>query len=191
MKQNFLFVFLGAALALPLTAQANGAYVGANIGHATQKLSADGVGSTKESDTGYKLYGGYEFTKNFGVEVGYVDLGKDSASGSDGINTASFSIKPKAAYLAATGTLPMNEQLSLFAKAGVSANRTELNATFNGASDSSTEKRTTAMFGIGVAYNFSKNCAVVGEYENFGKVIKEDGAELKADMLSLGVRYKF
>lgn len=127
----------------------------------------------------------------FGVEVGYADLGKDSASGSDGINTASFSIKPKAVYLAATGTLPMNEQLSLFAKVGASANHTELNATFNGASDSSTEKRTTAMFGIGVAYNFSKNCAMVGEYENFGKVIQEDGAELKADMLSLGVRYKF
>jgi OmpA-OmpF porin, OOP family len=191
MKKNFLAAILGTVIVLPLAAHAEGAYIGVNISHATQKLSADAGGSLKETDTGYKLYGGTQLTKNFGVEVGYVDLGDGDTSASDGINTVSISAKPKSLYLAAVGTLPLNEQLSLFAKAGVSANRTKVTVTFNGTSDSDTEKKTTAMFGVGASYNFTKNFSLVGEYENFGDVIKDDGVRLKADMLSLGIRYTF
>jgi len=31
----------------------------------------------------------------------------------------------------------------------------------------------------------------VAEYENFGKVASEGGDKLKADLLSIGLRYKF
>jgi OOP family OmpA-OmpF porin len=31
----------------------------------------------------------------------------------------------------------------------------------------------------------------VAEYEDFGKISKDDGADLKANLLSIGVRYKF
>jgi OOP family OmpA-OmpF porin len=191
MKKQVLVTLLGAALALPLAAQAEGGYIGANIGRAEQKWSVDDAGSMKDEDTSFKLYGGVNFTKNFGVEVGYVYFGEFSASGTDGLNSASISSKPTSLYLAATGTLPLNDQFSLFAKAGVSANSTKLRATLNGFSVSGTEDDTSAMFGIGAAYNFTKNVALVAEYENFGKVFKEDGLNLKADLISIGLRYKF
>lgn len=166
-----------------------GAYLGTNIGSADQKVSVDGAGSRKDSDTGYKLYGGVGINQHFGVETGYVNFGEGSVRNS--LSGASASAKPHAVYVAATGTLPLNEQVSLFAKAGVAANRTKIRTTFAGVSDSDTESRIAPMIGVGAAYKFTPNVSVVGEYENFGKIVKEDGASLKADMVSVGLRYQF
>jgi OOP family OmpA-OmpF porin len=191
MKKQLLVTLLGAALALPLAAQAEGAYIGANVGRTQQKLSVEDEGSLKDNSTGFKLYGGYDVTKNFGAEVGYVHFGKGEASASDGVDSASISAKPKSLYLAAKGTLPLNEQFSLFAKVGVARNSTKVAASINGVGGSETMKRTSGVFGVGAAYNFTKNVALVAEYENFGKVVDEDGASLKADLISVGVRYSF
>jgi OOP family OmpA-OmpF porin len=179
MKKQVLVAILGSALALPLAAQAEGGYVGVNVGSAKTKESFDGI-SRSEKNTGYKLYGGFDFTKNFGAEIGYVDFGKVS----DPIG----SYKTRAFYAAATGTLPLNEQFSLLAKVGVTANRLKWNE--NGG-DSGTEKNTNAMFGVGAAYNFTKNLSVVAEYENFGKAVDEADGNVKVDLFSVGLRYKF
>jgi OOP family OmpA-OmpF porin len=191
MKNQVLAALVGAALAFPLIAQAEGAYIGANLGRANQKLSIEDAGSVKDNGTGVKIYGGFDFTKNFGAEAGYINFGKGEVSVTDGLDTVSISSRPRALYLAATGTLPLNDQFSLLAKLGVARNSTKVVGTINGDSESETFKRTTAVFGLGVAYNVTKNLAIVGEYENFGKVLSEDGANLKADLISVGVRYKF
>lgn len=190
MKKQVIATIFGAALALPLMAQAEGAYIGANVGRTEQKVNVD-AGSLTDNATGFKLYGGYDFTKNFGAEAGYVHFGKGEVSATDSVNTVSISGKPKALYLAVTGTLPLNDQFSLFAKAGVARNSTKVTGTINGVSESEKLKRTSAMFGLGAAYNVTKNVALVAEYENFGKVIKEDGVSLKANIISIGARYKF
>jgi OOP family OmpA-OmpF porin len=184
MKKQILIALIGTALAAPFAVQAEGFYVGGNIGRAEQKWSADGVGSVKESDTAFKLVGGMNFNKNVGAEIGYVDFGK--ASFSDGINTVTA--KPRALYAAVTGTLPLNEQFSLTAKAGLSANRVKFSVTGFG---DETEKETSAIFGIGAAYKFAPNLAAVVEYENFGKIVKGEGANIKADLISVGIRYSF
>jgi OOP family OmpA-OmpF porin len=183
MKKHLLVALLGTALILPVAAQAEGAYIGASVGSAETKLNADGF-SLKDSDTGFKLTAGYEFTKNFGVEIGYADLGKPSiASGGD----MAFA-EPRSYYLAGTAAYPIDEAFSVFAKAGVTNNRTKV-----GASGIGSEKftHTAAIFGVGAAYNFTKNIAGVIEYENFGKTLDEQGGNLKSDLISIGLRYKF
>jgi OOP family OmpA-OmpF porin len=176
MKKQLLIALIGTALAAPFAAQAQsqiqGAYVGVNVGRAEGKLSDTDI---KDKDTAYKLYGGMMFDKNFGGEIGFVDLGKFSDV--DG------SAKPKAIYAAATGTFPLNEQFSLSAKAGVSANRVKV-------SGESSKSRASLLLGVGAAYNFAPNLAAVLEYEHFGKVYKES-FDIKADMVSVGLRYKF
>ncbi len=183
MKKAIFAAILTSALVTPFAAQAEGAYVGLNVGRAEQKLNIDNFGSADDSDTGFKLYGGYAINPNFGVELGYAQLGKGSVDFAGNTATA----KPNSLYVAVTGNLPINEQISLFAKAGVSANRTKVSAL----GDESTESNTSAIFGIGAAYNFSKNISVVAEYEDFGKLIKEDGGNLKGNLLSVGLRYTF
>jgi OOP family OmpA-OmpF porin len=191
MKQTFLAVAITAALAVPFAAHAEGAYIGANVGHVNQKASVDDLGSETESKTGYKLYGGFDFSKNFGVEGGYVDFGKSSGSGTDGVDTFSYSLKPTGVYVAVTGTLPLSEQFSLFGKVGASFNHTKARVTLNADSASGSDNRTSTLIGIGAAYNFNKNLALVAEYEDFGKVIKDDDASLKVNMFSIGLRYHF
>jgi OOP family OmpA-OmpF porin len=185
MKKQLFAAVVSAALAFPLFAQAEGAYIGANVGRSELKLSIDQEGTNKKSNTGYKAYAGYDFTQNFGAEAGYVDFGKVNRT----IDGTTLEAKSHAFYAAATGTLPLNEQFSLFAKAGVSQNRTKIS--ISDASGSESKNKTSAIFGIGAAYHFDKKLSLVAEYENFGKVASEGGDKLKADLLSIGLRYKF
>ena len=132
-----------------------------------------------------------DVTKNFGAELGYVYFGNFEKTATDGVNTVSFNSKPQAFYVAATGTVPLSEQFSLFGKAGISANRTKLSARINNASASETRSETSLLLGLGAGYNITKTVSAVVEYENFGKVYKEDGLDVKADLVSVGLRYRF
>lgn len=175
-----------AALAAPLAVQAEGYYVGGNIGRAEQK--ADLIGATfKESTTAYKLVGGFNYNKNFGAEIGYADLREVSVSG----NGATLTSKPSAFYVAATGTLPLNEQFSLFGKLGVATAHEKVTAKYRSTYESGSENRTTPYISVGAAFALNKQVSFVAEYENFGKVAKDGSANIKADMFSAGVRYSF
>jgi len=185
MKQITVFAMI-AALAAPLAVQAEGYYVGGNIGRAEQKADLDIV-SFKESATAYKLVGGYNYTKNFGAEIGYADLREVSISG----NGAQATSKPSAFYVAATGTLPLNEQFSLFGKLGIATAHEKVNATLGRTSVSGSENRTTPYISVGAAFALNQKVSFVAEYENFGKVAKDGGVNVKADMFSAGVRYSF
>jgi len=190
MKKHLLAALVTSAFAFPIAAHAAGSYIGVNAGSVEQKASVDGA-SDSENKTGFKLYGGYGFTENFGVELGYAHLGKVSDSVVSGNNSASLTYKAQSVYLAGTATFPLASQFSLFGKAGVTANRGKLSASFNGSSDSFSSTNTTFMFGVGAEFNFAKNLSVVAEYENFGKVIDENEGNTKAQMVSVGLRYKF
>lgn len=190
MTKTLSFALLASALLLSSSAHAAGAYVGANIGSVEHKLTVDGD-SDKEHKTGVKLYGGYALTENLGIEAGYAHLGKVNNSNTDGVNTASLDYRARALYIAGTAALPLSQEFSVFAKAGVTSNHGKVTARLNGLSDSMSRSNTTGMFGIGAEYSFAKNMSAVAEYENFGKVIDENEGNTKAQMVSVGLRYKF
>lgn len=185
MKHSIIIAAI-ATLAAPLAAQADNAYFGANVGRAEQKISIDDA-TTKENATGFKLYGGYDFNRNVGIEGGYVDFRKVEKSAL-GYGASS---KPESIYVAATGTLPLGEQFALFGKAGVAYSHTEVNAWVPGASATTTKNQGNLMIGVGASFALDKKISFVAEYENFGKVAKEGGDSVKADLLSFGVRVKF
>jgi OOP family OmpA-OmpF porin len=179
-----LFALLAASCAIP--AIAGDIYGGASIARAGQKVSESGL-TLSENSTGFKVFGGYQFTPMIGAEAGYVDFGKATIS-ADG---ASLSAKPQSFYAAVTGSVPVTGQLSAFAKLGVASNRTTVSATMDGQTDSEKFRQTSAMFAVGASYAVNARLSIVAEYENFGKVLKEEGSTLKVDALSIGVRYKF
>ncbi|MFZ4875485.1 outer membrane protein [Janthinobacterium sp. Mn2066] len=185
MKKQLFAVVVGAALAFPLFAQAEGAYVGGNIGRSELKAGGDGWG--KENKTSFKAYAGYDFTANFGVEGGYVNFGKIKQN--DG--TEAFSAETSALYAAATGTLPLNEQFSLLAKVGITRNHTKLKLSDTNFNFSESQNKTSALIGVGAAYNINKNLSAVAEYEHFGKTVDNNGVNIKASQFSVGLRYKF
>ena len=186
MKHIAAFTLIAAALAAPLAAQAENTYVGGSVGRAEQKLDVAGY-SIKENTTGYKLVAGADITKNFGLEAGYADLREASISG----NGAHLSSKPQVFYVAGTATLPIDEQFAVFGKAGIATAHTKISASVRGFGANGTDNQTTGVIGLGAAYHLNKNVSFVAEYEYFGKVAKDGDASLKADLLSVGVRYKF
>lgn len=191
MKKQLSILALGIAITAPFSAFAEGAYVGVNAGRAHHKVNyADGE-SAKDNKTGYKLYAGYNFNPNFGLEGGYTQLGKLTDSWVDGTDSGTNTFKARAIYAAATATLPLNEQFALFAKLGVAQTRVKGSFEENGVLDSTLSKsKTNALFGIGASFNITKELTVVAEYENYGKVTAED-VKLKTNLLSVGLRYAF
>ncbi|MFL6692167.1 MAG: outer membrane beta-barrel protein, partial [Ramlibacter sp.] len=78
-----------AAQAQAMAQDTTGWYAGGNIGRTratiddariTSGLRGEGLGTTgiedRDGDNGYKLFGGYQFNRNIGLEFGYFDLGK-------------------------------------------------------------------------------------------------------------------
>lgn len=189
MKTKFIAALIGAAVAFPFAAQAEGIYAGANIGRSEQKLNAEGA-SFKDHDTGYKLYAGYQFNNTFGIEGGFTDLRKAEMSVA---KVLSANAKTRNFYVAGTATLPLNEQFAVFAKAGFARNHVKATVTEVGfKSESESANRTSPLLGIGASYKFDKNVSLVAEFEHYGKVAKgDDGLNLKANLLSVGVRYAF
>ncbi|MES3020751.1 MAG: porin family protein [Pseudomonadota bacterium] len=181
MKKTLLIALLAVA-ASPFAAQAADNYAGVTVGRTEHKLSAMGA-SLDDTGTGVKLFGGHQFTPMFGIEGGVAFLGEGTVG--SGVNTLTG--KPRALYVAATGTWPVSPAFAITAKAGITHNRTKF--TGGGASDS--DNVNSALIGVGVAYKLNANVSLVAEYENFGKVAKDQGVSLKSDMLSAGVRFNF
>src|SRR5438094_9199039 len=80
MRSKATIAILGlaaAALALPAAAQMSmsSGYVGASLGQS--KFKADcGPFECDKNDTSFRLFGGYQFTRNIAAELGDVDLGR-------------------------------------------------------------------------------------------------------------------
>ena len=123
MIERIRIVMLGVVLASPLVGHAEGYYGGIGLGKAKINSQFDTV--AKSNGLAAKLYGGYEFTKNWGVEVGYANLGASQDTIIDSVNAITYiaSYHFTSSYLVGTSSLPIAERFALFAKFGLSANR--------------------------------------------------------------------
>jgi OOP family OmpA-OmpF porin len=189
MKKTLLASLVLAAAAVPFAAQAQQGYFGVNLGQANHSLNDAGLVATSraEKKTAFKIYGGYNFDKNWGVEVGYADFGNPRNVYTVAGAPVTLDYRASAVYVAGTGTLPINDQFALFGKLGFSAGRVSGSVSGAGTTFTGSGSKSSVMGGIGASYSFTKNLAVVAEYEDFGKV----NTDIRASMWSIGLRYKF
>lgn len=148
-------IALGLCFAVSTTAfAAEDFYAGAGIGSAKTKIDDTGF---NESDLSFKLFGGFNISDNLAIEAAYYDFGKPSAQGME-VNTDGFGGF-------AVGIVPLNPQISLFAKAGFLAWDSDIHNTQAGlsASDSGTD----FAFGFGGDVRVVDNIRVKAEYEHF------------------------
>jgi OmpA-OmpF porin, OOP family len=198
MKKVFLAGAIAAAfVAMPASAQW---YVGGGVG--SSKFSgADGVTPTTppltltgadSSKASVKIYGGYQFTPNWGVEAQYSDLGNRDLTvrNGAGVVLATGSLKASQFSIAGTGTLPLSNNFSLFGKLGISNNHGKVSAA--GITDRGS--KTSPMIGVGVAYNFTPKLSARFEYEDFGKFSNDGGAtggSIRGDNFGISLKYAF
>jgi len=156
-----------------------GFYIGGHFGQSDIK-------ELDETDTSFKIIGGYQFNRNIAAEIGYIDFGSVSISGPGG--TATF--KSKAFELVGVASLPVANNFSIYGKFGFY--RADSDVNFNipalGGTGAASESNTDVTYGVGVRYDFSRNLGVRGEWQRYGDV--GDGAT-DVDVLSVGVIWKF
>jgi OOP family OmpA-OmpF porin len=199
-KPRILFATLAVALpGLCLAQVPAGLYVGVSAGQSSTSFESQdytfGPGasdSQDETDSAYKLFAGYNFNRNWAVEAGYADLGKPSYTtrlfGVTGVAT----VENTAWFVAGKGTLPVGTALGLFAKLGVTQNKSEATGSVGALSVSGSKTRTEALVGVGAQYSLTRNFGIRAEYEDFGKFgNSNDTGRTKTSLWSVGVTYSF
>lgn len=174
-------------------------YVGASVGQSKAKDGCTAldpsngfIGSCKDTDTAFKVYGGAHFTKNWGGEIGYADLGKTKADGIFLGTPINAEIKVSGIYLDGTGTLPLGDKFSIFGKVGVFAWFLDSNASISGSGSSSDSTNGTCLtYGIGVQFDITKSLGVRAEWEEFNKIGDDTTGKSDVSFGSVGIVYKF
>ncbi len=176
-------------------------YVGTSIGYSSIKPRVSGYNtsgltySERTSDTGFKIFGGYQFDQNWAVEAQYIDLGKykfDETGASDNVHATA---KVSGVAVNAVGSLPLNEQFSLIAKLGMVYGT--LKADVFDSVDRSSYKvsKTAPLMALGAEYKFSQQIALRAEYEFYGSPTvfgtSRGNVKFRSDMISLGLLYRF
>jgi OOP family OmpA-OmpF porin len=163
-----------------------GFYMGAGFG--TTKIDDDGFDGVDfdDGDTGFKVFGGYNFNQNFAVEASYFDLGEASGSFDDFGDTVNFDVGVSGLNVSAVGVLPLSNMFSLFGKLGYASYDVDAHVSivgFGSASDSASESDLT--YGVGAALGFAERFEARVEFE----AINVDGGD--ANMISVSGLYRF
>lgn len=198
-KSAALFAVLAASLTTPFAANAqdSGFYAGGAFGQTKAKDTCEGVPiPCDDKDTSWKIFGGYQINKNFGAELGYVDLGKATAAGTISGVTVNASIKAKAWELVGVGTIPFADNFSAYGKLGffrwdVDAS---VSATVPGFSVAGSigDRGTDFTYGLGLKYDFTKNLAARLEWQRYNNIGNHaTTGKSDVDLFSLGVVFKF
>jgi OOP family OmpA-OmpF porin len=197
-------------LAIPLiasfqTAAAQAAdnkfYIGAGLGQSnydTGVSSLTGSARHDKSDTGYKLFAGYNFNKFIAIEGHYADFGTTSLSGNtgdtfvhDGItysfaaNNVTLTSNANSLGVAGLFSYPITESIAPFVKIGLHHWEDEGKASSSVVNYNAGDDGTDLFFGIGINIAINDSLSARLEAERY----KFDSDEL--DYFSIGLQYNF
>jgi OOP family OmpA-OmpF porin len=171
--RGLLATVLVSLLSLPTLALSQvpdtGWYIGIGIGQSKAKGACDGLSGSgvtcDDTDTAGKILGGYQLSKNFALELAYADLGKAKATFGAG-GSATFGTK--GFEFSGIGMLPLTEQFSVFAKAGLFSWKVDAKA--SGPVGSASASGTDLTFGFGLKFDFTKDFAARAEWQRYKDV---------------------
>lgn len=155
-----------------VAAHAEGAYVGGGIGGQTYPNTVNG-NNTSGSATSGKIFGGYQFNKNFAVEGGLTELGS--------VNSTGGNVDSYGTYVDAVGILPLNDQWSLLGRAGVAHMQVNTPTGNDGGNG--------VKVGLGAEYALTKTVALRGEWERYQ--LTAFGGNPNVDQFTVGVKVGF
>ena len=190
-------------------AQDSGWYVGGSIGRSkasidnqkiTDSLLSSGFSTTSitdnDHDTGYKVFGGYQFNRYLALEGGYFNLGKlDFTAYTLPPGTLNGSLKTQGLNLDLVGLLPITPKFSAFARAGVTRARTSDAFSGTGAvaalNPEPADKRAwNAKAGVGLQYQINETFGLRAELERY-RITDAINVRGDIDLLSAGLVIRF
>lgn len=202
------FGALSASSALAQLRQAPYAYGGLSVGQSRAKVDENRIASSQlgaglttssvtsdETDTAYRIFGGYQFTRNIGLEAGYFDLGKFGLNATT-VPAGSLigEIKNQGAHLDLVGTLPVTERLSALARIGAHYAKTRGNFRGTGAvtpiNPIPSSRETNVKLGVGLQYAVNSAFLVRGEIDRY-QVNDSVGHRGGVNVVSMSVVFPF
>lgn len=202
---------LVAAFGFPTAAGAaidSGWYVGGNLGHARSTIDdariangllGGGFATTSisedDSDLGWKVFGGYQFTPWFALEGGYFNLGEFGFTANTvPAGTLRGDIELQGVNLDAVFLLPMSDWFSVFARGGVQFAEAETRFSGTGAVNvvnADRDKRDTQYkYGGGLQFALTQRLGLRVEAERY-RVNDAVGNKGDIDLFSAGLLYRF
>jgi len=186
-------------------APAQGFYIGGSVGQSDidSDIAFPGLitsGTVDGKDTGFKIFGGYDFNQYFGLDLAWVDLGQASYDGRFRSFTVNGgTVKIRGLNFSAVGTIPLNPSFALFGKLGVFAWEAKSSDTTDGMPFSATDNGRDLSVDLGASFNFTKNFGMRVEWERFNAGGGDDSSSgfpnvtssANIDLVSLGIVYRF
>lgn len=173
MKKS-LFTVTIAALCAAAPAMAGETYVSLDVG---QTSVSNCTGCTKP--TSVRVGVGYQYTPNWAIETSYAALGNST-------DAKGLTAKLQAIQVAAVGSFPVANALSLTGKVGVAAAMLDVTGGVG-------NTNVNLAFGIGAQYAVSKQFSVRVQYENLGRFgnASNTTASMNGSLVSAGVVMNF
>jgi OmpA-OmpF porin, OOP family len=174
-------------------AQDSGWYVGASAGQSKVKdfcPNPVAVGTSCDDTSGtYGVFGGYQFNRYLGAELGYTDFGENKVFGSG----AAVTWKVKGLELLGVGIIPINPYFEIYGKVG--AFLWDVKQSCTGASclySSQSETGSDLTYALGAQFNFTRNISARVQYQRYQDV-GDQATTGKSDMdlLSFGIVFRF
>lgn len=147
-----------------------------------------------DKDSAWKVYGGYEFNRNFAAEVGFANLGeqREAVSGTVSLSPESVDRRRDAWAItgALVGSLAVTNAFGVFGKLGLAYWNAQASLSASGAGGSGTTDGIDLAYGMGLLYGFNRGTAMRVEWERFSGV-GEKGSASDIDLISVGVVHRY
>ena len=190
-------------------ASAEGVYVVGEVTHSMASLDSasfdnlltlNGATGLSSASTGksnkWRLQGGYQFSPNLAVEGGYIDFGTASYQAAYNGGAAQGTLKAGGLDAAALFSLPLNERISVFGKAGIVAATVKSSLAAGApaalASGSASSTVVRPLLGFGANFNLTETVGLRLDYDHVSNLGNSSTtAKMSANMLSVGLAYHF
>ena len=179
MTRNISLLICAATMIFSAAMAAADGFVGGSVGSASVD---DPQGGVNDSDSGFKLFGGYRFNEYFAVEGFYAGLGEPESTPS-GV-PVSTELTGYGAQLVAS--LPVGDQFAVFGKVGFYSWEEDFSVF---GIDATSDDGTDPTYGIGATFKVSDRVSIRGEWEFYD--IEDAFGEIDADLLSIGFEVSF
>ena len=192
-----LVAILGLILFSSQSLKAEGSYVGIDYLNNKIDTGITNISSTlDETDSGFSLFYGGEFSENLDIEASYQDFGEASLSGVSGNQfkvgsttyefnaTATLYSKASSWGIAAKPKMNLSDNVTAYGKLGIHNWKSTFGITSTTASASADDKGTDVYFGGGLELNYNNLIGRIG-YTSFDLDVE------KVNSTNFGLALKF
>ncbi len=151
------------------------------------------VSKVEEHDRGYKAQIGWMFNNYFGVEGGFVKLGKAKYSATYTGGSSTSETKIDGYSVAGVVVFPLSKAFSLIGKAGMFGSNVRVDTSNSaGVTSTATSDKWWPTAGFGAMLSITPQFAVRADYDRYSKQgDKKQTGDLQVDLWTLGLVYKF